>query len=63
MSRRDRDASAVQLLRQWMGKGGGGGWWFEMPPLNNVVQSFFLDDKNSAPDVFSNCWFIPRADF
>ena len=24
---------------------------------------FFLEDKTSAPDVFSSCSFIPRADF
>ena len=25
--------------------------------------SFFLEDKTSAPDVFSGCSFIPRPDF
>ena len=25
--------------------------------------SFFLEDKTSAPDVFSSCSFIPRAHF
>ena len=25
--------------------------------------SFFQDDKTSAPDVFSSCSSIPRADF
>ena len=25
------------------------------------VSSFFLEDKTSAPDVFSSCSFIPRA--
>ena len=28
-----------------------------------VFLSFFLEDKTSAPDVFSSCSFIPRADF
>ena len=25
--------------------------------------SFFIEDKTSAPDVFSSCLFIPRAHF
>ena len=25
--------------------------------------SFFLDEKTSAPDVFTSCSFIPRAQF
>ena len=28
-----------------------------------VFLSFFLEDKTSAPDVFSSCSFIPRANF
>ena len=27
------------------------------------ISNFFLDDKTSAPDVFSSCSFIPRAHF
>ena len=27
------------------------------------LSSFFLKDKTSAPDVFSSCSFIPRAQF
>ena len=38
--------------------GGGVG----MPPLK-VFLSFLLEDKTSAPDVFSSCSFIPRAHF
>ena len=41
-------------------KGGGGGGWH---PPNKVFQIFFLEDKTSAPDVFSSCLFIPCADF
>ena len=33
-----------------------------MPP-HKVFLSFFPDDKTSAPDVFSSCLYIPRADF
>ena len=32
-------------------------------PTHKVFLSFFLEDKTSAPDVFSSCSFIPRADF
>ena len=28
-----------------------------------VFLSFFLEDKTSAPDVFSSCLFIPRTNF
>ena len=31
--------------------------------LPKVILSFFLQSKTSAPDVFSFCWFIPRAHF
>ena len=41
-------------------KGGGEGGYY--PPLK-VFLSFFPEDKTSAPDVFSSCSFIPRADF
>ena len=34
-----------------------------MPPLPKVFLSFFLEDTTSAPDVFSSCSFIPRANF
>ena len=30
-------------------------------PASEVFWSFFLDDKTSAPDVFSSCSFIPHA--
>ena len=43
-----------------MYKGREGGW---MPPLHKVCLSFFLEDKTSAPVVFSSCSFIPRAHF
>ena len=33
-----------------------------MPPLK-VFLSFLVEDKTSAPDVFSSCSFIPRAHF
>ena len=35
--------------------------WF--PPPHKFFLSFSLEDKTSAPDVFSSCSFIPRADF
>ena len=34
-----------------------------MPLLPKVFLSFFLEDKTQAPDVFSRCSFIPRANF
>ena len=37
------------------------GRWMPLP--RNVFLSVFLKDKTSAPDVFSSCSFIPRADF
>ena len=39
---------------------GGGRLWM---PSHKVFLSFFLEDKISAPDVFSSCSFIPRAHF
>ena len=33
------------------------------PPPHKVFLSFFLEDKTSAPDVFSSCLFISRAYF
>ena len=33
------------------------------PPPLDVFLSFFLEDKTSAPDVFSSCSFVPRAHF
>ena len=30
---------------------------------HTVFLSFFLEDKTSAPNVFSSCLFIPRAHF
>ena len=41
------------------GGGGGGG----MPTPRKVFLSFFLEDKTSAPDVFSSCSFIPGTLF
>ena len=38
------------------GKGGGG-------HPHKVFLSFFVEDKTSAPDVFSSCLFIPHAHF
>ena len=32
------------------------------PPLK-VLLSFLLEDKSSAPDVFSSCSFTPQAHF
>ena len=51
-----------QPYKRWVGRGGGrGSEW--MPPLPEVFLSFFPEDKTSAPDVFSSCSFIPRANF
>ena len=33
------------------------------PSPHKVFLSFVLEDKTLAPDVFSSCSFIPRADF
>ena len=30
---------------------------------HKVLLSFFLEDKTSAPGVFSSCLFIPRTNF
>ena len=49
------------FLRTRTYRGGEGGGW--MPPPHKVFLSFFLEDKTSAPDVFSSCSFIARADF
>ena len=51
------------ITRQWdflFHKGGGE---VDATPPFKVFLSFFLEDKTSAPDVFSSCSFIPRADF
>ena len=32
-------------------------------PSSEVFLIVFLDDKTSAPDVFSSCSYIPRAHF
>ena len=40
-------------------KGGGGGG---MSPHHKVFMTFFPEEKTKAPDVFSSCSFIPRAD-
>ena len=34
-----------------------------MPPPHKVFLSFFLEDKTSAPGVFSSCSFIPHPHF
>ena len=44
-----------------MYKGGGGEGVDATPP--KVFLSFFLEDKTSAPNVFSICLFIPCAHF
>ena len=44
-------------------EGRGGGEGGRMPPLHKVFLSFFLEDKTSAPVVFSSGSFIPRAHF
>ena len=33
------------------------------PPPHKVLSEFFLEDKTTAPDVFSSCSFIPGVDF
>ena len=33
------------------------------PPPGKIFLSFFLENKTSAPDVFSSCTFLHRADF
>ena len=39
-------------------------WWGEVNATRQkVFLSFFLEAKTLAPDVFSRCSFIPRADF
>ena len=45
--------------------GGEGGYHtlLPSPPPASCLWVFFLDDKTSAPDVFSICSFIPRALF
>ena len=42
------------------GSGGGGGAGCHP---TKFFLSFFLEDKTSAPDVFSSCSFIPCAHF
>ena len=49
--------------RMYNGFGGGGEQWM---PLSSPIRFFsvvILEDKTSAPDVFSRCSFIPRAHF
>ena len=45
--------------RRYGGKRGGG--W--LPPHSEVLYTFFLDNKTSAPHVFSSCSSIPRPHF
>ena len=47
----------LTFRRTRAGGGGGGGGGV------NFFLIFFLDDKTSAPEVFSRCSFIPRAHF
>ena len=56
--------------REWGRERGGGGakgqmklrHYMDGTPLRFLV-SFLLEDKTSAPDVFSSCSFIPGAHF
>ena len=48
----------VRMLNPRTYKGEGGG---RQPP--GVFLSFFLEDKTSAPDVFTSCSFIPCTHF
>ena len=41
---------------------GGWGVGVNVTP-HKVFLSFFVEDKTLAPNVFSSCSFIPRADF
>ena len=43
--------------------GGGGGGAPGPPPPPLRLSQFFLEGKTSAPDFFSSCSFIPRANF
>ena len=53
--------SAIAIIYKLLTLGRIGGWF---PPLPEFFLSFFfLDDKTSAPDVFSSCLFITRAHF
>ena len=57
----DNSRQIGNTLRRTRGRGE----WHPPPatPPNKVFLSFFLEDKTSAPDVFSICSFIPRQDF
>ena len=48
----------VLTLRRTRGKGGGC-----HPRPAKAFLSFLLEDKTSAPDVFSSCSFISRSHF
>ena len=48
--------------RMYNGVGGGGGVDATVLPIR-FFSVVILEDKTSAPDVFSSCSFIPRADF
>ena len=50
----------ILIFRRTRGRRGGG---CHPPPPQKVFLSFFLEYKTIAPDVFSSCSFIPRADF
>ena len=42
---------------------GGEGGSACLPPPSEVFEFIFVDDKTSAPDVFSSCSLIPRVHF
>ena len=52
------DFDAVDYLT--LGRTKGVGW---MPPPHKVFLGFLLEDKTSAPDLFSSCSIIPCAHF
>ena len=51
---------SIDVINPRTYRGGEGG--VDATP-HKVFLSFFLEDKTSAPDVFSSCSFIARADF
>ena len=57
----------VTLLGRRRGRGarerGGEGGSGLPPPILMFFWVFLLDDKTSAPDVFSSCLFIPHAHY
>ena len=51
------------LTKLTLGRTGGGGGGGLDAIRSKVFLNFFLEDKRSAPDVFSSCSFICRAHF